>query len=1610
MSHDDDIELRRAKLSLAKRAILEKRLRGELASSAKESGIPRQPRPADIPPSFAQQRLWFLDQLEPDSSTYNTFNALRLEGPLNVAALEHSLNAIVERHEVLRTTFATTPEGQPIQVIAPQQVLPLPLIDLQELPEHARDAAVQRLANEEARQPFDLARGPLIRTRLLRQDPDTHVLLLSMHHIVFDDWSHGVFMQELVALYTSFAAAQPATPSGTFGAALPIQYADYAIWQRQRLSGAVLESQLGYWKQQLADLSTLQLPTDHPRPAAFSFQGAVRPFALPKALSDELVALSRREGVTLFMTLLAAFQVLLARYSSQDDIAVGTPVAGRTRRELEGLIGFFVNTLVLRTDLAGNPTFREVLQRVRETALGADAHQDVPFEQVVEELQPARELDRHPLFQVMFALQNRPMPALELPGLKMRPLQITRTTTKFDLTLSLEQSAEGLAGWVEYSTELFEAETIGRMVGHFQTLLSGIIAQPDLRVAALPLLPEFEREQLLRLANERPAVYPQAACLHTVFAAQAARTPDAVAVTYEDTALTYAELDRRANQVAQYLRSLDVGPEVYVGICIEPSLEVIVGLLGILKAGGAYVPIDPAYPAQRQSLILADAQAPVLLTQERIAAELPESAAQIVCLDAEWPTIARLPDTPPPNAVTPDHLAYVIYTSGSTGTPKGVQVTHANAGRVFAATDDWFRFDERDVWTLFHSTAFDFSVWELWGALLYGGRLVVVPYWISRSPDAFADLLRRERVTVLNQTPSAFRQLVQAAGSAGDLPLRLVIFGGEALNLASLQSWFAYYPDRMPQLVNMYGITETTVHVTYRPLTAEDARVALGSMIGVPIPDLQLYILDQQMQPVPVGVSGELYVGGGGVARGYLNRPALTAERFVPHPFSATPGARLYKSGDGARYRANGDIEYLGRLDTQIKIRGFRIEIGEIEAVLSRYSGVRDAVVIVREDEPPAGGHPEKRLVAYVVEEQENKETREQNEDQNPERRTQNGEPRLKDESDSVPPRLPQPRLKPAEVWGRGVGGEGLILSLRAFLRTRLPEYMVPSAFVVLDAIPLTAHGKVDRRALPAPDSARPMPEDTFVAPRTADEEIVAQIWAEVLHLDRVGILDNFFVLGGHSLMATQVISKLRAAFQIELPLRVLFEVPTIAGLCERIEAARYDTAALPPPPLGPAPRDGALPLSFAQQRLWFLDQLEQDNPIYNLPFAAYLTGKLDIAALGRSLDTIVARHEVLRTTFETADHGQPAQVIAAAQPLPLPLIDLHPEGTRLPEHERDAEVRRLATEAALQPFDVARGPLLRATLLRLHCESHVLLLTMHHIIADGWSMGVFISELSALYAATVSGEAPALPVLPIQYADYAVWQRDWLQGAVLERQLNYWRQQLADLPVLELPTDYPRPPALSFRGALHRFTLPKSLSDELVALSQREGVTLFMTLLAAWQVLLSRYSGQNDIAVGTAIAGRTHAETEGLIGFFVNTLVLRADLAGNPTFSELLGRVRAVCLGAYAHQDLPFEQVVEELQPARDLSRHPLFQVMFTLQNALVAPLELPDLKVDPFVVDHGLVKFDLSLEFEETASGLAGMLAYNTDLFTVATIERMLGHLAMLLGGIVAAVDQPL
>ena len=1056
--------------------------------------LPRE-RNQEIPLSFAQQRLWFLSQLEPNSPAYNVNGAIKIQGAINIEALHYSINEIVKRHEVLRTQLIVV-DGKAVQAIAPELVLPLPIINLHELTETEQANATQRLIFEETQRPFDLAIEPLLRVKLLSLSEQEHILLFTMHHIISDGWSKGVLIRELAAVYTDFVDNKPSTLPE-----LPIQYADFALWQREWLQGEQLQTHLDYWKQQLGgDLPILSLPTDRPRPAVQTFAGKTLSFVLPNSLTEELKSLSKQEGVTLFMTLLAGFKTLLYRYTGQADILVGSPIANRNRAEIENLIGFFVNTLVLRTDLSGNPSFRELLGRVREATLGAYAHQDLPFEKLVEELQPERNLSRTPLFQVMFAFQNAPTATLELPGLNIQTLEAESETAKFDLTLTIQNTAEELTGTIEYNTDLFDETTISRLVKHFETLLTGIVANPQQQLGNLPLLTTTEQQQLLQW-NDTKTDFGNQLCLHQLFEVQVEKTPDAVAVVFENQQLTYRELNTRANQLAHYLQKLGVGPEVLVGICVERSLFMIVNILAILKAGGGYVPLDTAYPQERLGYMLADAQITVLLTQKHLLETLPEHSAQILCLDQDENLFITQSTANLISNATSENLAYVIYTSGSTGQPKGVLINHNNVVRLFAAVQPWYNFDQQDVWTLFHSYAFDFSVWEIWGALLYGGKLVVVPYWVSRSPEAFYKLLSKERVTVLNQTPSAFRQLIQVEESASnilDLHLRLVIFGGEALDIQNLQPWFACHGDKLPQLVNMYGITETTVHVTYRPLTKADLHTT-ASVIGRPIPDLQVYLLDKNQQLVPIGVPGEMYIGGAGLARGYLNRPDITQERFIAHPFSNQ--GQLYKSGDLARYLPNGDIEYLGRIDHQVKIRGFRIEIREIEAALIQHPHIRETIVIAREDEPAI-----KSLVAYVV-------------------------------------------PKANQILN--------ISELRGYLQEKLPSYMLPEAFVILKTLPLTPNGKVDHRALPAPDKSRNALATEFVPPRTLTEQIVADIWADILDREQIGIYDNFFDFGGHSLLATQVISRLRQAFKVDLPLRSLFEEPTIAKLVECMEKIR---------------------------------------------------------------------------------------------------------------------------------------------------------------------------------------------------------------------------------------------------------------------------------------------------------------------------------------------------------------------------------------------------------------------------------------------------------------------
>ena len=1052
-----------------------------------------------LPLSYSQQRLWFLEQLDPGSSSYNLFSAYQLKGDIDISALEQTFNEIVRRHEVLRTVFKSE-DGSPKQVVLPNLTIKIPVVDLR-----ARGSAeerwteARRMFTEEAQRPFDLAAGPLLRITLLQLADHEHVLLRAMHHIVSDGWSAGVLFREVSEIYAALVDRRPPSLAD-----LPIQYADYAKWQRQRFDGEQLESHLFYWKKQLANIATLQFPTDRPRQTLQAARGARRYFVFSERLSSELKHLSRRHGATPFMILLAAFQTLLHRYSGQTDIAIGSAVAGRSRNEFEALLGLFLNMLVLRLDLSGNPTFVETIARVREVCLEALSHQELPFEKLVEELHPERLLGRNPLFQVSFTYQNTPQVPLRLSRITVEDLEVETGIARFDLHLFMEEVGGHLKGYCDYDINLFDAGTIERMLGHFQTLLEGIVVNPEQPISQLPLLTESEKRQLLCDWKDTKREYPKDKCIHELFETQVEKTPEGIALVFKDQQLTYRELNDSANQLAHHLHKLGVGPDVLVGICMERSIEMVVGLLGVLKAGGAYVPLDPSYPQDRLAFMLEDSRAALLITQSPLIGRLPAHNATVICLDRDWRKISTERKGNPPLLSTPDNLAYVIYTSGSTGMSKGALIPHHNIVRLFSATDSWFNFGPADVWTLFHSYAFDFSVWEIWGALVHGGRLVIVPFEVSRSALEFYELLCREQVTILNQTPSAFRQLVQveeAIIETGCLGLRLVIFGGEVLGFQSLKAWFDRHGDQRPQLINMYGITETTVHVTHRVIKKADLSVGGFSLIGVPIPDLELYVLDSHRNLVPVGVPGELYVGGPGLARGYLNRDELTVERFVDHSFDAGQGRRLYRSGDLVRRRSDGDIEYLGRIDHQVKIRGYRIEPGEIEALLSQHPCIQHAVVLATEETPG-----DKRLAAYIV--------------------TATGS--------AIPPR-----------------------ELRSYLQQKLPEYMVPSAFVFLDFLPLTPNGKIDRQALPKPGQQRSVSEENYIAPRTEYERIVTRIWAEVLRLSRVGVSDNFFELGGHSLLATQVVSRLREALGVDLSLRTLFEKPAVANLCDHLETIR---------------------------------------------------------------------------------------------------------------------------------------------------------------------------------------------------------------------------------------------------------------------------------------------------------------------------------------------------------------------------------------------------------------------------------------------------------------------
>jgi amino acid adenylation domain-containing protein len=1504
--------------------------------------LQRVARDEPLPLSFAQQRLWFLEQLDTRASSYNIPLAIHLTGPMNVVALKQSFEEIVRRHEALRTNFIET-DGQPIQIIAACQSVCLSLIDLSEISEGEKETAAEQIAIAEGRLPFDLAGAPLLRLRVIKQGTDDHLLLLTIHHMVSDEWSLRILARELGTLYELFCAGRRSVLPE-----LPFQYVDYTMWQRRWLQEGRLDEQRSFWKQRLADSpSALNLPVDRPRSPVASFRGATVARFFHEFWLSKLQRLSQQHSATLFMTLLAAFKVLLYRYTDQHDILVCTPVATRAQGGVEDLIGCFINMLPLRTDISAELTFEEFLSRVREASLSGYSHQDLPFEMMVRDLQPGLGVSRNTSFQVMFAFQGETLD-LGLSGLNPEVLTFDYGVAKCELTLLVEVKKRGFVVSLEYSTDLFEPPTIIRMLNHYANLLKAIADHPGRRLSALQLLDEAERHSQLVDWNSTRSDYPRQSCLHEQFEEQVARTPEAVALVFGDEHLSYRELNERANKAARYLQRCGVECEARVGVLMERSLEMIWAVLGVLKAGGAYVPLDVTNPGLRVREMIEDAGADVVLTETKWAEVLEGAGLKLVRVDgAERDELERERGEPVSSRVEAGNLAYVIYTSGSTGKPKGVMVSHRALVNHSFAVACRYCLGPADRVLQFASLSFDVAAEELFPSLQSGCCIVLRPFKDVPSLPPLLDYVSEELVTVLNLPASYWHEWVSEFALTVPLApsLRLLVVGSERASAERMAAWRRMAGDRVTWL-NAYGTTETTITSTiYRPPNGQLQSNASSMSIGRPIGNTQAYLLDRESQLVPLRIPGELFIGGDGLARGYLNDPVLTACKFVPDPYSDDTGARMYRTGDLARYLDQGDLEFLGRRDEQVKVSGFRVEPGEVEMALQQHPKVRQAAAVIKES--PAG---DKRLVAYLV------------------------------------------AARSADISG----GE-----LREFLSGKLPEYMIPSAYVELESLPLTPNGKTDRRALSKRELEVVGRSASHAAPRTLVEEMLTGIWADVLGLERVGFDDSFFELGGHSLLAMRIVARVRQSLQVDVSLADFFTAPTVSRMTKVINGALRAERGIESLSIAAVDRRKPLPLSLPQLRLWFLDQLQPGSSTYNISGAIRLRGRLDVHALHSSLNEIVRRHEALRTTFAVND-GNPVQVIASELSLPLPLLDLR----AVPEEDREDQVRNIITAEARRAFDLERGPLLRVLLAREDERSHVLALTMHHIVSDAWSLAALTEELAILYKAFSSGLQSPLAELRIQYADYAAWQQELLQGNALEAQRAYWRNQLGgELAQLRLPVDHPRPVTRSARGATQSFLLPDGFSESLNALSRREGVTLFMTLLAAFQAQIHRYSMQEDVRVGTDVACRDWPEIEGLIGFFVNTLVLRTDLSGDPTFAQLLGRVRKVTLDAFTHRDLPFHELVRELHPERNLGLTPLFQVMFILQNTPRPMFSLPGLSLTPLNVDDGSSVFDLSVSMEEDEQGrLGGTFRYSTDLFEHGTIARMIGHFINLLRSVLS------
>ena len=1490
------------------------------------------------PLSSSQRSLWLLHQADPETlPAYTVRAARRLRGRLHRDHFEAALRVLVARHDPLRTAFDHH-EGEPWQQVLPAVPVALIAHDVCALPPAAREAAWRALLAEEGCRAFDVTAAPLFTVHLVALAPEEHVLLLNAHHLIADAWSAGLLLREWAELYAELVAG------GVPAADLPAyRFDDYVMARRQAESGPAAERSLAHWRTHLAGLRPLTWPRAEPPPVASSrYAGRSVDFVVAPATEQPLRALARAEGATLFHVLVAAYAVWLQRLSGQDDFGLGTTLAGREGVATESLVGYFVNLVVLRPALADQPSFRELVRRMRRETLTAFEHQATPFDRIVQELRLPREVENSPLLQALFLYLQSARDEASFPGLRAEPIAVPSETAKYAISLQIEDHGDRLTGIVEYRVGLFAPETMARFLEVWATLLAELAEAPDRPITQAAALSGEARQAVLAQSRGMRRARVDEGGIAAAFQAQVARTPTGVALVYEDRELTYAELDGASEQVAQRLRLMGVGPECRVGVLLERGVEMLATLLGVLKAGGAYVPMDPTYPADRLRHMVEDAQPLLVVTRRALEAMLPaDGPARLLVDDGALDA----PGTIRPATARAEQPAYVIYTSGSTGKPKGVVVTHGNATNFFVGMDAQL---ERGpgVWLALTSISFDISVLELFWTLARGFKVVLqsdeADLGVRTSPPrrSLAEQFARHRPTHFQATPSRLKMLLlDPALRSGLARLEVLIAGGEALPPPLARELQA---ESGALLHNLYGPTETTVWSTGHALAPNDDVILIGGALV----NQTAYVLDAALQPVPNGVAGELYLGGDGVTRGYLGRPELTAERFLPDSFAAQPGARMYRTGDLARWRGPGRLECLGRVDQQVKILGHRIEPGEIEAVLASHPEVGAAAVIA-----PTGPDGEPRLVAYFV-------------------------PRGAD-----PAAAPRPE------------------ALRAWLRELLPAYLVPAIYVSLGEMPQTPNGKIDRKVLPAP-AAEAMPAGPGVAPRTLLEARVAAVWRELLQRPQVGMDENFFEIGGHSLLAMQLSARLRAALGVELTLRAIFEGPTVAAMAARLTLMAETEAANAPLP---AREPGPVALSLGQRRLWFIEQLEPGRSTYHVPGALRLRGACVVAALEQSFTDLVRRHEALRTRFPVSD-GEPWQDILPAESVrfTLPRDDLR----RLPASEREERARALADETAVAAFDLATGPLIRARLMQLADDDHLLVVVIHHIVSDGWTINLITRELTACYGARVAGEEPGLPALTAHYADFAMWQRRQHSATRLAQSLEFWRAHLAGGVAAEIPVDRPRPRVLDGVGREYRCGWSAELTAGLHRLAQREGVTLYMALVAGYAAVLARHARLDDLVIGASVANRPRPEFEAMAGFFVNLLPVRVDLQGDPTFGTLMARVKQSCLAGYAHQDTPFESLIDALAPVRDLSRTPIFQTLFVLLNAPPASARLAGLEIIPVPLANRTAKFDVTLLAEEVAGELRWIAEYRTELYHEDTLRRLLGHLRILL---TAAVARP-